>query len=421
MILKRISLNRYWSFIFLLGGIFLFFLEMKSIATHTGSDYRIFYNVATRFKINPLELYTVSSVWTLQGFLYPPPAVTLFLPLAALSLESSYKFFVVLLYFSTFCAMALWLRLSDFEDKSLSLSGLEKINVIVLAAVSGPFFAAVVAGQVDILVLLLCTIHITLATRNRPIRSGFVLAVGFWIKIYPVILLAYAFSRPDAKRIFLGFLCGVLTIPLILAPIVPLQLYEQYFLEYLPKLSGGTIVNIYNQSASAFFVRLSLPIEESIRSFQAQVVPTSLRFSISLVAMIMVGSISYAAKQTGGFKLPLFAMILAVFAIFAPLGWGHTYVYIGPLAYFTWFIGKKIQSKVSIYLLAISYAALLIPAYRTFSMRPYFPELVYKILYSRYLFVTLFLIILAAVLIRIAKSDKKGVARQGHESVDHYC
>jgi hypothetical protein len=298
------------------------------------------------------------------------------------------------------------MKLGAFEDKNFASAKLHSVNVILLSATSGPFFAAIVAGQVDIFVLLLCTVHIALISKGRPAVGGFVLAFGFWIKIYPLALLVYALSRPDARRIFLGFLVGLLTVPLVLTPIVPFHLYKLYFLELLPKLSGATIINIYNQSLAAFFMRLSLPLNASVDSFQAYMVPTSIRLSITIAAVTFIGAISAVAKLTKGPNIPLLAMILSIFAVFAPLGWGHTYVYIFPLAYFAWLIGRKIQSGITFVFLAVIYAALLVPAYRTFSVELYLPELACKILYSRYLFATVFLIFMAAILIRVNWSNR---------------
>ena len=296
------------------------------------------------------------------------------------------------------------------ENRYRLASRLEIANVMLLTAVSGPFFAAVVAGQVDILVLLLCTVHIALITTDRPMWAGLVLAIGFWIKIYPLVLLAYALSHPKGARVLLGFICAGLALPLVLAPLVPLELYALYFMDYLPALSGSTIANIYNQSLTAFLTRLSLSVGESVQSFQAFPVPAPLRFSITVVAMFIIGLICVTAKRARDLRLPAFAMILAIFAVIAPLGWGHTYVYICPLVYFVWLIGRKLQHPLTFFLLASLYAVMLVPAYRIFPIHPDVPELAYKVFYSRYLFATVFLLIMSAVLLRFTKLNTANLA-----------
>jgi len=392
---------RFWPYVFLFGGILLLALEIKSVYGHIGSDYRIFYNAAIRFNSNPLDLYMQDSARTLQGFLYPPPAVLLFLPFSTLPLGWSYTLFTVLLYFSAFISIAVWANLGLLDGSGFATSRFGRANLMLLTATSGPFFAAVAAGQVDILVLLVCVVHIALIMQGRPVLGGLVLAVGFWIKIYPAALLAYAFFRPNTYRILIGFLLGLMIVPLLSAPIVPIQLYGAYFFDLLPKLSSRTIVNIYNQSLSAFCVRLGLPLSVSTDSFMTYTVPDSIRRSVVIGGIAVMAGIAASTRFVKSPVMPLVAMILAMFAIIAPLGWGHTYVYVLPLIYSTWLMGRQTRSKVISVFVVLVYLVMLVPTYKIFPLNPDVPELAYKIVYSRYLFSTIFLLIVAAFLVRI--------------------
>lgn len=397
----RIFNARFWPYVFLFGGILLLALEIKSVYGHIGSDYRIFYNAAIRFNSNPLDLYMQDSARTLQGFLYPPPAVLLFLPFSTLPLGWSYTLFTVLLYFSAFISIAVWANLGLLDGSGFATSRFGRANLMLLTATSGPFFAAIAAGQVDILVLLVCVVHIALIMQGRPVLGGLVLAVGFWIKIYPAALLAYAFFRPNTYRILIGFLLGLMIVPLLSAPIVPIQLYEAYFFDLLPKLSSRTIVNIYNQSLSAFCVRLGLPLSVSTDSFMTYTVPDSIRRSVVIGGIAVMAGIAASTRFVKSPVMPLVAMILAMFAIIAPLGWGHTYVYVLPLIYSTWLMGRQARSKAISVFVVLVYLVMLVPTYKIFPLNPDVPELAYKIVYSRYLFSTIFLLIVAAFLVRI--------------------
>jgi hypothetical protein len=404
---KSFNKKHFWAYIWLALGLLLLALEIHSFSGHIGSDYRIFYKAAIRFRTNASSLYVLDSARTLQGFLYPPPAVILFLPFSIFPMDLSYRLFLALLYSSAFAAMAIWANLSDFNDKAVAISRLSRTNLVLLSTVSGPFFAAITAGQVDILVLLLCVAYIALIVQDRPVIGGLVLAIGFWIKLYPVVLLAYVLSRRDAFQILLGFAFGLLIVPLVLAPAVPFELYRLYFLDLLPRFSGSTIVNIYNQSLAAFYTRLNLPLSAGIHSFQVYAVPTSVRLPIAAGAIAIAASISVVTKFVKPATLPLLAMILAIFAVFAPLGWGHTYVYIFPLVYSTWIMGRQAQSTFTPIFVGIIYLTLLIPAYRVLPFNPILPELIYKIIYSRYLFSTAFLLLISAMLVRVTNHHKK--------------
>jgi hypothetical protein len=402
---KSFNTHHFWAYIFFAFGLLLLVLELHSISGHIGSDYRIFYNSALRFGNNVHELYQPYSVRTLQGFLYPPPAVMLFVPFSLLPLDWSYRLFLVLLYVSGFAAMAIWTNISNLSDKAAAISRLGKINLVLLSAVSGPFFAAVTSGQVDILVLLLCVAHVVLIMRGRPLLGGLALAAGFWIKIYPIVLLAYAISRRDALRILAGFAFGLIIVPLVLAPAVPFALYRIYFLDLLPKFSGNTIVNIYNQSLAAFYARLNLPLSTSIASFQVYAVPASIRLPIAAGAIATAASISMLIRLIKPATIPLLAMVFAIFAIFSPLGWGHTYVYMLPLACSAWLMGREIRSKLTHILIGMTYLALLVPAYQVFPLDAHISDLIYQIIYSRYLFSTILLLLISAMLIRITWRD----------------
>jgi hypothetical protein len=331
----------------------------------------------------------------------------LFVPFSLLPMDWSDRLFLILLYVSGFATMAIWTNLGEVSDKAGAMSKLVKINLVLLSCVSGPFFAAVAAGQVDILVLFLCVAHIVLIVRGRPVLGGLVLAVGFWIKIYPIILLAYALSRRDALRILAGFAFGLIIVPLVLAPAVPLPLYRIYFLDLLPKFSGNTIVNIYNQSLAAFYARLNLPLGTGISSFQVYAIPASIRLPIAAGAISIAVGVSIVTRLIKPATIPLIAMILAIFAIVAPLGWGHTYVYMLPLACSAWVMGRELRSKLTHILIVMTYLVLLVPAYRVFPLDVHIPELAYWILYSRYLFSAILLLLISAMLIRISYSDMR--------------
>src|SRR5438067_10923821 len=108
MVLRKSFNVNFWCYISLTVGVLLLAQEINSVSGHIGGDYKIFYHAAARFNLNSFSLYNPDSVRTLQGFLYPPPAVILFLPFCELPVEWSYNLFVLLLYASAFALIKIW-------------------------------------------------------------------------------------------------------------------------------------------------------------------------------------------------------------------------------------------------------------------------------------------------------------------------
>jgi len=395
----------------LLGALILLFFELQRI-DHVGSDFQIFHAAALRFSDDPLTLYEAASIRSLQGFIYPPPAILFFLPFSHLSVLSSYIVFVGVLYLSAFCAMAVWTLLSIEETRGSRVPRHDLFTIVVLAVASGPFFSVVSAGQVDTVILLLCIGYITLIQYHRPTLAGAILVLGFWIKIYPVVLLVYGLRRSEALRIFAGFLVGLITIPLVALPMLPLELYKIYYMQFLPALSDGTIIGIYNQSASAFWIRLNLSILEPIETLNVYPIGIWIRIAILIPALAALASIAATVKRGAPNRI-LAAMMMTTIAPISPLGWGHTYVYMIPLMVATWFLARALKSMVSRVILAGIYVTILVPAYHQFPVLPGVPELFYKVLYSRYLFAALVLLAIAAILTGSLISKSRSGATSG--------
>ena len=100
----HISSNRTWFgkvvYPLIAGCLSLIIVQALSIVGHVGSDFRLFYQAAHRFSRDPLSVYLSGSQETLQGFLYPPPAIAIFLPFLKFSLDTGYYVFIVAIYIS---------------------------------------------------------------------------------------------------------------------------------------------------------------------------------------------------------------------------------------------------------------------------------------------------------------------------------
>lgn len=409
------------AYVLIACGLVVLAWQARSAAGHIGSDFRIFHQAARRFSQTPLALYPAEAHLTLQGFLYPPPSILLFLPFSSLDVANGYALFVVLIYVCAAGALMMWLRAVDQAGLApASLTRADQVALLVLGLAAGPVLAVAVAGQVDSLVLCLCVAHVVLLRSGRSGAAGAVLAVGFWIKLYPALLLAYALLTPGRNRIAFGFAVAVLAVPVLALPVVPAGLYQAYFLELLPALSGRTIVNIYNQSAAAFLTRLDLPISEALRSYDAYPVRPADKLGILAAALAGIALLVRLARRPGGLDLVVAASLIAMIGPVAPLGWGHTYVYVLPLLVVALALALKQGGAVLPGAIAVLFATICIPAYRRLPFLIDAPPLVQNLVYSRYLLATLTLLGITWLLVsargrRHRSGEAAGVVLQRRE------
>jgi hypothetical protein len=99
-------------------------------------------------------------------------------------------------------------------------------------------------GQINILVLFLCTLFLWCYLQDKKLIGSWFLAAAVVIKLTPAILFVYLFFKKDFKTIFLVLLqCLILALalPMLIAGTGVFDLYEHYFQAFiLSKLSAET-------------------------------------------------------------------------------------------------------------------------------------------------------------------------------------
>lgn len=370
----------------ILFGASVLVLQTISLNGYIGSDYKIFYWAAERFSENPNNLYQDSSMLSLQGYLYPPPSIIVFMPLRWLGMESGFAVFSFLVFVSTLIALCLWLWILA-KDGIVKPSLQVAVATLCLMMTTGSVFSAR-AGQIDPLILLLCIGSVVLMVK-KPLLSGVLIGIGAWIKIYPILLLLHVFLMPKPvwQRVLIGIFVTVIGGAWIAILLMPDDLIWRYFSVILPSLSGRTIVNIYNQSLSAISLRLALPLQESMTTFNAYPVPVSINYLIKAsVASLLLIALRMVRQHRGQFYLV--ALILAAIPLIAPLGWGHTFVYILPLASLV-FLKAYLHSGTAFFVAVLAYCLILPTAHHNFSYLEGAPVFVFQALFARYAIATI--------------------------------
>ncbi len=341
------------SFQQILWGVFLFFYLPATyffgwgLLSTAGIDFPSYYYAARLTFVEGRSPYGFGAFFmlpadpgrTVQPYIYPPPSLLAFWPLARLSLaEARAAFFVA----SHLCLLgAIWLMLT----KLMPFSREERVREITLLVglvylmCFDPSFANLGLGQVNVAVLFFICLALAALKKDAPDwEIALPLAIAILLKTYPVLLLILLFFR---KRIRAAVLTSVFfgAFTALAALVLPGKVWHSWWVEVIP-LSGYANNGIaaayaWNQSLNGFVMRLLLP-----NSFS----PTPLNYPFlakpmaTLLAAVLVGVTlfySFRASKRSGYKLQegdeVAAFLLMIYLI-APLSWDHHLVYILPAA-----------------------------------------------------------------------------------------
>jgi len=365
-------------------------------------DFAVYYEAAQAL-LHHLPVYE-KDITSPNGFLYPPVSLGLFVLFAPFSPQVAYSLFAAVVYGSTAVASWLFLRqVATAEGKPISR--LMLIACAVFGLGFAPTYLNVIAGQVNTLVLLLCVFYLYLLDR-RPFIAGVLLGLAAWIKVYPVLLGLFVFAHPRYRNVLLGLACVFFAAPLLLAWLVPVTLYRDYFFSVLPQVSRIGTVHIYNQSIAAAVHRFFRPLADAFNwevytlSTVAQGVST-LVLSASAIVVLLWLRRDVAARKNAGF-----ALLLALIPMLVSLGWGYTYVLVLPLIFMLLLHAAErgIWWQAAVLILISGFC---IPSYSEVQVINRLPEILAQVFYARYPLATLAMVIAALALLG-RRTDRAG-------------
>lgn len=350
------------------------------------TDFHYYYDAAVRFSGDRSQLYRATDD-VIAGFAYPPPAIVPFLWLARWPLGTALLAFTILSYLMMAVAAQQWLKYLRAGGAAVDRPSAIMLLLVVFAL--GPTYMNAVFGQVNAFVLASAVAFVRLAPA-AAIEAGFVLALGAWLKIYPALMAVTAiWDRSTWKAIGYALLSG-LAIAIVLLPIVPWQSYRDFVTIVLGARADKTAIHIANQSLVAFLERFRFPSEMFINWTGREAVTVSTVSSVVnwLFALVTVAVLSIR-RAPAAMKA---ASLMALIAVIAPLGWGHTYVMVLPLV--LWQLARLPHaSPAAAAIMAAAVAALMIPATRHLPI-DFAPDWLENIMYSRYLLATVALMCL---------------------------
>ena len=276
------------------------------------NDFLFFAEGTQRFLADPATLYAGSN------FLYPPPSLLLFIPLLALLNAVA-------------LAVSVGLFIHLYERSSGGpVDGWSRGALLAAAFVSAPFFQTVKMGQVNVLVLLAGLAFLVLLPR-RPMTAAGALIAGFWLKLYPLALAVLVFKDARRGRVALGFLLGLIVVPILLSPLIPVGLYADYA-GFLASNSDHSNIAAMNQGLPAVLSRLTLPSEAftTYTGRSIDLLPRVLTIGVGLgIGLALVGAYVRGRMSLAAAGVGLLALLPAV----SVLGWEHTYILALPLVW----------------------------------------------------------------------------------------
>ena len=356
------------------------------------TDFHYYYDAAVRFRSDPSRLYLPTDD-AIAGFAYPPPAIVPFVWLSHLPLGAALWVLTLSSYAVLIVSIVLWLRYLNHRGVPIDWKTGAAASLIAIAL--GPTYSNAIFGQVNAWVLACAVIFVTIGP-VRPAVGGVFLALGTWLKVYPILMVAVGLWNRSAWRRIAFAAAASVAIVLIGLPILPLSSYDFFGSEVLPARFDKTAVHISNQSLIAFLERFGLPAERFLNWTGEQAVVSSgavravnWGFGIAVMAFLW----HRAGRGPRVEAVDSAAGLIALAAVIAPLGWGHTYVLVLPLVILH-LVSLRYAGTPHAAAVWVSVIALMIPAGRRFSFIEVLPAALQNIVYSRYLLATLLLIAL---------------------------
>jgi alpha-1,2-mannosyltransferase len=355
------------------------------------TDFHYYYEAAIRFSQGGAPLYLLSDD-VIAGFAYPPPAIVPFLWMSKWSLGTALIAFTIASYLLLSVSVRLWftfLRRHGFEiDRRLAIAA----ALIVFGL--GPTYMNAVFGQVNVFVLVSAVAFVSFAPTAAGV-AALVLAAGMWLKVYPLVLAAIGLWDRRTWRALGWTLVALVAIAMIVLPVVPLQAYRSYFLDVLPARLDKTAIHITNQSLVAFIERFRYPSAQFLNWTGEQAVTVSGAVRLLNLCFAAAVVVALAKRSAEGLRAQALASatLIALIAVVAPLGWGHTYVMALPLVMLQ-LASMRRASPIVAFTIFCCVVAMMIPAGRRLAFVETSPDWFLNMIYSRYLLATL---VLAAI------------------------
>ena len=351
------------------------------------TDFHYYYDAAVRFSEPRGRLYLPGDD-VIAGFAYPPPAILPFMWLSGWPLGTALLAFTIASYLVLFVALQQWI--ACLKRHGFGVDRRTTLALMLIAFSLGPTYMNAIFGQVNAFVLACAVAFVSLAP-TATLEAALVLAIGTWLKVYPIMLAAIGLWDRRTWRALAWSVVALLAIAALAMAIVPYREFEVFFREVLPARADKTAIHIVNQSLVAFLERFRYPTELFVNWTGHEAVKVS-----PAVRVVNAGFAAVAIAvmwRRRSFVALNAASLIALIAVIAPLGWGHTYVMVLPLVVYQLIAMTKapLNTALAIFLCVLAF---MIPAGRQLPI-DWAPDWLENVVYSRYLIATIALMLIS--------------------------
>ncbi|MEP6879726.1 MAG: glycosyltransferase family 87 protein [Nitrosospira sp.] len=368
------------------------------------SDFSVYYFAAERVLSHPATLYEFEATLNFAGYTYPPLSILLFIPFTLFDYYTAYILFQFVSVIALIVAIWCIILARQHVSPELRIDHRKYTLFALLVLASGPAFSTSVSGQVNSVVLALCLGAVVFGMRRQPLVGGTMLAFACWIKIYPVLLVVAMLGIKSQRTTALFSIAAGVLLPVMMLFLVPLVLYDHYFLQLLPVMGGKIVSDLSNQSITASAIRLSLPIDLWTTWVQIDA-PRWARLLNAAILVAILAMFSFTRISRSFDSLLVILLALAFIPLIAPLGWGHSYLFTVPLvAYCAIYCERPAIRLVA----GVAWLLLLVPAYSILGPLQQFGTLVVGVLYFRY-FLAAWAVISVAVVWAYSATENRTV------------
>lgn len=246
------------------------------------------------------------------AFVYPPPALLLFIPFTLFTFDIAQKIFTLLSLISFI--LSLHLLISFIKLKLLSKSWL---FLYILAFNFFPAKYTLGMGQINNFILLLLVAFILYYLKKKEAASGIILAIATVIKTTPIVLLLFLVIKRKWKTIFTLFTTLVVVFAISLYVIkAPLFLY--FFQKTLPSQLGSWPKDYYNQSITGFLARY----------LSNKQIRYNLKNLITLLLVVYSSFVSWKFVKSKEKDILVIGVFITLGLILNGISWQHHFVWL---------------------------------------------------------------------------------------------
>lgn len=302
-------------------------IRMLNLSISPTSDFGLILcgsrSILTSPLLSPYQICAGSN--PLSGFLYPPLSILFLIPLAVLKYQHAY---ILLTTLSLFIFAYIFIAMRALLQEHWPTHKLGRWGLICLIASLPSVMQTLSGGHLNLIILATFLLPLLFSNYHLPRISGLIIAIGFWMKLYPAMIIALFLLNKKFYATAIWSIFFVLILALIGLIWIPFSLQIEYFTTFLPNMTKYTVPgNSESIIAQIFFLNAGIEKME----WTIQDIPWYLRILNS--GLLVLGLILSALRLRNAvvvshtfMELEALAILLLTILLGSPLAWGHHFV-----------------------------------------------------------------------------------------------